>query len=101
MSIKRQNAQPTTTPPIADSALPNCIDCELPLTEAMVNHMGHPMVPEHKDRCCDCTDEMYGMPEKNRSRPRPTGRIWTQEDEDRFRNSPQEDLSFLDGDDPC
>jgi len=51
--------------------LPRCKDCHLEMTEQMLAHHLEPNVPEHQDRCCDCTDELFGMPAKKRHRPRP------------------------------
>lgn len=72
----------------------NCSDCGLPMEGYGLNHhdarwgktitytngetrktsenrVGKLQLPEHLGRCCDCTDESFGMPAKNRSRPRP------------------------------
>lgn len=50
-----------------------CKDCHLDMEGHGLNHhdQSKKNIPEHIDRCCDCTDELFGMPAKNRGRPRP------------------------------
>lgn len=51
----------------------HCKDCGLSMIgHGADHHDSEPKnVPEHIDRCCDCTDELFGMPAANRSRSRP------------------------------
>jgi len=51
-----------------------CKDCGLAMEGHGLNHhdLEPKNVPEHIERCCDCTDELFGMPASKRGRPRPS-----------------------------
>ena len=71
-----------------------CSDCGIEMTEQEIAHhdsrwpeittftngesrptpehlVGKLQIPEHLNKCCDCTDEAFGMHPNNRSKPRP------------------------------
>ena len=52
-----------------------CKDCGNKMTQEEVNHHDSEPehIPEHIGRCCDCTDELFGMPADQRRLPRMQG----------------------------
>lgn len=55
----------------------NCNDCGLTMEGFGATHHEEQVkyFPEHIGRCCDCADELLGMPEENRTRPRPENQL--------------------------
>ena len=50
-----------------------CRDCGLDMEGHGLDHHDEDpkRLPEHVHRCCDCADELYGVPASMRLRPRP------------------------------